>query len=601
LLKLNGVVAEARVNVSLFSELQRRNVYRIAAAYAVAAWLIIQVVETIFPAFGFDDATTRYTVIALIIGFVPAVIFAWTFEVSPEGLHRDRGVDEHAPPNPRAHKRLDQTIIAVLVIAVTYFAIDKFVLSEYDSASSTPPDAVIPIGGSIAVMPFVDMSPGGDQAYFSDGIAEEILNLLARVPELRVVSRSSSFSYRDRNLSARDIAYELNVNYILEGSVRRQGDQLRITAQLIDALTDSHLWSGTYERAFDDIFAIQDEIAASVIPALEVELLHELPVTTETDPDAYTHYLKCRHYYLQRTSSGLEAAVEHCKQSTKLDSGYAPVWVTLASAYINQGESGQRGYIEAYELATKAIDHAIAVDPELPFAHSARAWLAFNFERDYPKSARHFRIARSLFPNSSVILANASVLAAHLGYLDDATAMVSRSITLLPSDSIAHSMRGIYLMRLGRLDEAEQDFSEALKLSPGSGYHRGNLALLRLLQGRPAEAIEYTTDLDDEPQRLSVLAMAYFDLRDRSVSDSAIDALHDRFADAFPLKVAKAHAWRGETEDAFKWLDRAVNEGHSIEGIKNDPFLSDLHADRRWQPLLESLGLSDTLTAAIEL
>ena len=587
--------------MSLFSELRRRNVYRIAAAYAVAAWLIIQVVETIFPAFGFDDSTTRYTVIALMIGFVPAVIFAWTFEASPKGLRLDRGVDQHAPPDPRTHKRLDQIIIAVLVVAVTYFAIDKFVLSEYDSVSSALPISATPIGGSIAVMPFVDMSPGSDQAYFSDGIAEEILNLLARVPELRVVSRSSSFAYRDRNLSARDIAYELNVNYILEGSVRKQGDQLRITAQLIDALTDSHLWSGTFERAFDDVFAIQDEIAAAVIPALEVELLHELPVTTEADPDAYTHYLKCRHYYLQRTSSGLEAAVEHCKRSTELDSDYAPAWLTLASAYINQGESGQRDYIEAYELATAAVDRAIEVDPELPFAHSARAWIAFNFERDYPNSAKHFRIARSLFPNSSVILANASVLAAHLGYLDDATAMVSRSIALLPSDSIAHSMRGIYLMRLGRLDEAEKDFSEALKLSPGSGYHSGNLALLRLLQGRPAEAIECAADIDDEPQRLSVLAMAYFDLGDRGASDVAIDTLHGGVADSFPLKTARAHAWRGETEEAFRWLDLAVTEGHSIEGIKNDPFLSDLRADRSWQPLLESLGLNDASTAAIEL
>jgi TolB-like protein/Flp pilus assembly protein TadD len=587
--------------MSLFSELRRRNVYRIAAAYAVGAWLIIQVVETIFPAFGFDEATTRYTVIALIIGFVPAVILAWAFEISPEGLRRDRGTDQRTPSDPRTHKRLDRIIIAVLAIAVTYFAVDKFILNVHDRTSPAPLAASAPIGGSIAVMPFVDLSPGGDQAYFSDGIAEEILNLLSRVPELRVVSRSSSFAYRDRNLSARDIAYELNVNYILEGSVRRQNDQLRITAQLIDALTDSHLWSGTFERAFDDIFAIQDEIASAVIPALEVELLHELPVTTETDPDAYTHFLKCRHHYLQRTSAGLEAAVEHCKQATELDADYAPAWVSLASAYINQGESGQRAYIEAYELATTAVDHAIAAEPDLPFAHSARAWIAFNFERDYPKSAKHFRIARSLFPNSSVILANASVLAAHLGYLEDATAMVSRSIALLPNDSIAHSMRGIYLMRLGRLDEAERDFSEALKLSPGSGYHAGNLALLKLLQGRPDEAVRYEAELDDEPQRLSVLAMAYADLGDRAASDSAIETLHGSFADAFPVKVARAHAWRGETEDAFHWLSRAINEGHSIEGIKNDPFLSGLHADPRWQPLLVSVGLNDALTAAIEL
>ena len=587
--------------MSLFSELRRRNVYRIAAAYAVAAWLVIQVVETIFPAFGFDDATTRFTVVALMIGFVPAVIIAWAFEISPEGLRLDRGVDPRTPTNPRTHKRLDQIIITVLALAVTYFAIDKFVLSESESVPTAAPGLATPIGGSIAIMPFVDMSPDGDQAYFSDGIAEEILNLLARVPELRVVSRSSSFAYRDRNLSARDLAFELNVNYILEGSVRRQGDRLRITAQLIDALTDSHLWSGTFDRTFDDVFAIQDEIAAAVIPELEVELLHELPVSTEADPDAYTHYLKCRHYYLQRTSTGLVAAVQHCKQSTDLDSDYAPAWVLLASAYINQGESGQRDYIEAYELATNAVDHAIAVDPRLPFAQSARAYIAFNFERDYPKAARHFRIARSLFPNSNVILANASVLAAHLGHLDQAMEMVSRSIALLPNDSIAHSMRGIYLMRLGRLDEAEQDLLEASKLSPGSGYHTGNLAMLRVLQGHPAEAIELAADSDDESRRLSVLAMAHFDLGNSDASDRSIDALNRVSTESFPLNIARAHAWRGETEEAFRWLERAIDEGRSIDGIKNDPFLSDLHADPRWQPLLESLGLSDALTAAIEL
>jgi TolB-like protein/Tfp pilus assembly protein PilF len=587
--------------VSLFSELRRRNVYRVAAAYAVVAWLIVQVVETVFPAFGFDDATTRYTVIALIIGFFPAVVLAWAFEFSPEGLRLERNRAPGAPETPRMHRRLDQAIISILVVALTFFAIDKFLLVDSDVRQSGDPGPSTPIGGSIAVLPFLDMSPDGDQSYFSDGIAEEILNLLSRVPELRVVSRSSSFAYRDRNASARDIALELNVNYILEGSVRRQGDRLRITAQLIDALTDSHLWSDTFERAFDDVFAIQDEIAAAVIPALEVELLHELPVTTEADPEAYTHYLKCRHHYLQRTSIGLEQAVQHCVQSTELDPNYAPAWVNLASAYINQGETGQKSFVEAYELATVAVERAVAADPHLPFAHSARAWIAFSFERDFPKAAKHFRIARTLFPNSSVILANASVFAAHLGHLDDAMTMVTRSITLNPADSIAYSMRGIYSTRLGQLEEAEDDFVEALRLSTGSGYHAGNLALLRLLQGRPAEALDHEQQLDDESVRLSVLAMAHFDLGNIEGSAAAVTELHERHAASSPYEIALAHAWRNEPDEAFSWLERAINDGQMIEGVRHDPFLSDLHEDPRWQPMLESLGLSDDQVAAIEL
>ena len=293
--------------------------------------------------------------------------------------------------------------------------------------------------------------------------------------------------------------------------------------------------------------------------------------------------------------------MEHCLQSTRLDPGYAPAWVTLASSYINQDETGQRDYLAAYQLATTAVNHAIETDPELPFAHSARAWIAFNFERDYVTAAKHFRIARTLFPNSSVILANASVLVAHLGFLDDAMALVSRSIALQPWDSAAYSMRGTYRLRAGRLAEAETDFQEALQLSPGGGYYIGNLALLRILQGRPAEALEYEDGLDDESLRLAVIAMATYDLGDTASSEQAMAALVSRHAGSVPFKIAMARAWRHEADAAFRWLERAINGGHSIDGIKTDPFLSVLHEDVRWQPTLEKLGLSDDQVAAVDL
>ena len=579
--------------MSVFTELRRRNVYRIAAAYVVAAWLVIQLVETIFPAFGFDEAATRLAVIVLMIGFVPAVVLAWVFEITPQGLRLDTQDDSRIRPDPRASRRLDQVIIAFLVIAVAYFAFDKFIFTEANEAAPEEAIAQVPIGGSIAVLPFVDMSPNGDQAYFSDGISEELLNLLSRIPELRVVSRSSSFAFKDKNTKARDIARELDVNYILEGSVRKDGDRVRITAQLIDALTDTHLWSGTFERELEDIFAIQDEIATSVIPALEIELLHKLPITTETDPEAYTLYLQGLHFYQQRTSQGLENAVNHLLRSIEIDSGYAPAWVTLASAYINQGHTGQRDYSDAYELAAKAIDEALRLNPDLPFAHSARAWIAFNFERDYAKSARHFRIARTLFPNSDVILANSSALLTHLGRVDESLRLLSRSIALQPADSVAYEMRALRFMRLGRLEEAEADIDKAIQLSPGSGSHYGNRALLRLLQNRPQEAIADAEKADHESLRLAILAMANNDLGFQEASDEAFGALLAEHADDDAYNIAMAFAWRGESDKAFDWLDRAISHGQSVYGIKTDPFFQGLTGDPRWDSILERLGLTD--------
>jgi tetratricopeptide (TPR) repeat protein len=305
------------------------------------------------------------------------------------------------------------------------------------------------------------------------------------------------------------------------------------------------------------------------------------------------------HFYQQRTSQGLENAVDYLLRSIEIDSGFAPTWVTLASAYINQGHTGQRDYSDAYELATKAIDEALKLNPDLPFAHSARAWIAFNFERDYAKSARHFRIARTLFPNSNVILANSSALLTHLGRVEESVRLLSRSIALQPTDSVAYEMRALRFMRVGRLEEAEADINKAIQLSPGSGSHHSNRALLRLLQGRPLEAIADIKKADHESLRLAILAMANNDLGFQEASDEAIGALLAGHADASSYNIAMVFAWRGESDKAFDWIDRAISHGQSVYGIKTDPFFQSLTDDSRWDTILERLGLTDAQVADI--
>jgi TolB-like protein len=276
----------------IFQELKRRNVFRVAAAYVVVAWLIIQVAETIFPLFGFDETPARIVVILLAIGFIPALIFSWAFELTPEGLKKDEDVDRSMAVGMRSAKTLDRVIMIVLALALGYFAFDKFVLSDSREANIAEQarqegrsQALAESFGdkSIAVLAFDDMSTTSDQEYLSDGIAEELLNLLAKVPDLRVISRSSAFSFKGRNVEIPEIGRRLNVAHILEGSVRKSGNRLRITAQLIDARSDTHLWSETYDRVLDDVFAVQDEIAETVAEKLKTTLLGKVPERSQVE------------------------------------------------------------------------------------------------------------------------------------------------------------------------------------------------------------------------------------------------------------------------------------------------------------------------------
>ena len=304
--------------MSLFSELKRRNVLRVAVAYLAVAWLLIQIVETLFPVFGLSDALIRLVVILLAIGFPLTLIFSWLYELTPEGLKLERDVDRSRSVAHHTGKKLDRAIIVVLALSLGYFALDKFVLDpardairEESVAQQARSEALVESYGdkSIAVLPFVNMSSDAEQEYFSDGISEELLNLLAKIPELRVISRSSSFSYKGKEVSIPIVAEQLNVAHILEGSVRKTGNRVRITAQLIEARSDTHLWSETYDRTLDDIFATQDEIAAEVVEQLKVTLLsNDAPKVRQTDPAAYALFLQARHIRLQGSGEAYEKA-----------------------------------------------------------------------------------------------------------------------------------------------------------------------------------------------------------------------------------------------------------------------------------------------------
>ena len=586
--------------MSFLDELKRRNVIRVATAYVVAAWLVIQVIETIFPAFGFGSGAVRIAVIVLVITFIPVLVLSWVFEITPDGLKRETELHGRAAQARFSARHLDRMILVLLALALGYFAFDKFVLDPVrdrekiaEARQEGRAEGVVQSYGdtSIAVLPFVNLGPDLEQDYFSDGITEEVLNLLARVPGLRVISRTSAFSFKGRNVTVGEIARELGVRYILEGSVRQAGNRVRVTTQLIEAASDRHVWSESYERPLENIFAIEDEIAQAVLPAIEFQLTGRPPSAIRTDPAAYALHLQAAHFFLQRTPGGLERAVEYASRALEIDPDYAPAWITLASAYINQVNLGRRPRDEGYRLAVEAIDRGLELAPDYPLAHSARAWVAMSFERDYAASAAHFRRATALAPNSGVVLGNRAVLAVTLGRLDEARQLTERGIELDPVNAVLYANRADQLVRLDRPAEAEQAAQKALALSPGMSFAQGTLATAQLLQERPADALASAQADANDAARRFVGALAYYAAGDWEAADRELAELQVQHATDAAYFIAAVHAWRNETEEAFAWLTRAVDEGQTVFGIRTERFLRALHNDPRWEETLERVGL----------
>src|SRR5262249_37775624 len=370
---------------NLFTELKRRNVIRAAILYLGAVWALAQGISQLGPSVGAPEWATRWFLVAAGIGFPFWIAFAWFYEFTPEGLKRESEIDPAESIKNHAGRKLDFAIIGVLAVAVVLLLTYRVVLRHgvNETISET----------SIAVLPFVDMSQAKDQGYFSDGISEELLNLLTKVPQLKVAARTSSFSFKGKGVEIPEIARQLHVANVLEGSVRRSGEQLRITAQLVRAGEGYHLWSETYDRKMDDIFKIQDEIAGEVVKELKVKLLGAAPKVRTTDPKAYALYLQGRELGRQMNPEAFAKSDALFRQALEIDPRYVPAWDGLANNFFNKAGmglvSGQEGYARAREAAEKAL----AIDPDYAPAHARLGLIAMNGDNDLAAAARHFQRA----------------------------------------------------------------------------------------------------------------------------------------------------------------------------------------------------------------
>ena len=494
--------------MSLLAELKRRNVIRMAGLYLITAWLLVQVAETLLPIFATPGWVLQALVVLVALGFVPTLIFSWVFELTPEGLKRDAEVDPESSIAPRTARRMDRLILAGLAGVVVVVAADRYWPSTSAPeqapavASTASPTAGTAAQGpsgvearSIAVLPFVNMSADPEQEFFSDGLSEEILNLLAQIRDLKVIGRTSSFAFKGRNEDLRTIGHTLGVAHLLEGSVRKAGNDLRITAQLIEVEGGSHLWSQTYDRKLENVFAIQSEIAGAIAEALKLNLVGPGQATPVAQPaaslPAYELFLHARRLIHGRTRSGIEAARQLLDEALALDPDYAPALAASAQAVLllNNRISGY-GDIpvdQAAAMAQPLLDRALALDPNLAEAHAAQGML-FDQQGDSARAEAALARALALNPNLADALHWQAGLLGDAGRLRDQLAVRQRLAEFDPLN-VANLLNLNFALRdSGKRTEAEAVATRLLRAFPDNPQGYGARALDLLDAGRLAEA-----------------------------------------------------------------------------------------------------------------
>jgi TolB-like protein/Tfp pilus assembly protein PilF len=462
---------------------------------------------------------------------------------------------------------------------------------------------------SIAVLPFVNLSDDAANEHFADGLAEELLNVLAKIPGLRVASRTSAFSLKgNKTIDIPTVARKLNVATVLEGSVRKSDRRVRITAQLVQAASDAHLWSQSYDRELDDIFAVQDDIARSVVQELRSALLGEQADAATSarvkaqvfaatrgrtgNAEAHELYLLGRFLVDRLTPDDTATGIGYCRQALQLDPRYALAWAGLAGAYSNQAGYGWAPLAQTFELARAAARHALELEPELAEGHAELGWVQMSYEWDWHAADASYARALDLGAGNRSIVGAASVLADSLGRSEDAVALARRAATLDPLSFIAHGNLALRCLNSGLLEEADTALEQAFKLNPRAALMHSVLGTLRLEQGRPDEALAAFQQENVEQLRLAGTAMAQHALGRRAECEAAQQELIDKCAEDGALQIAEAFAYRGNADLAFEWLERAYLQRDSgLAQMQSWPLLRNLHGDPRWRPFLEKMGL----------
>jgi TolB-like protein/Flp pilus assembly protein TadD len=579
---------------NFFAELKRRNVYKVAVGYVVVGWLIVQIASTVLPTFHAPEWVLQSFVVLVALGFPVALLLAWAFEMTPSGMKRT----ENVPPNeyiPQWSARKFAALIVTIAMLATGLLMFQLVRSK-----STPPAQVAaastPSQKSIAVLPLVNTSgdPGND--YFSDGLSEELIAVLAKIPGLKIIGRSSSFLFKGKSDDSRTIGQKLGVANLIEGSVRKQGDRVRIVAELINAADARELWSETYDRELKDVFAVQSEIATAVTEQLKIKLLGA-PARSDAAPSndnlaAYNALQQGTFYFRLSTEEGTRKATEFYDEAIRLDPRYALAYANLSFAWRQLGATwlGGAEANEAYAKARNAAQTALSLSPNLATAHEALGFVLMTPDFDFAAAEAEFRKAEKLAPADAGPKFALSFLFAAQGRLTEAENIMRQTLALDPLGVTRYLNLARILIGGGRYDEAEATLRKAIELQPAAARLHSYLTIIDVLRGNAAAALQ---DAQLEPKGFwqdYALALAQQAQSDHATADAALQKLLNEDAVSGPFQIAAVYGLRKEPDKMFEWLERAYTEHDpGLTQLLATPFILNYKDDPRFAAFCQKL------------
>ncbi len=582
---------------NFLAELKRRNVYKVAVAYVVAAWALSQGIAQVFPVFDVPNWAIRSIVMLIIAGLPVALALAWMFEITPQGIKRTATAD--AMPGATGRKKYIWIYVVVIgaAISISLFFLGRYSATNRTARQSEP--ATVP-QKSIAVLPFESLSEDKSNAYFAEGVQDEILTRLAKVAALKVISRTSTQQFKSAPENLPQIARELGVTNILEGSVQKVKDQVRVNVQLINALSDAHLWAEIYDRKLTDIFSVESDIAKAIAENLEAKLTgserREISKKPTDNSEAYELYLKGRFFWNKRTSADMKTALGYFEQAANVDPNYAVAYAGMADCYLLLPLYGGGVPTEMYPKAIEMAQKAVALDPNLGEPHASLGLVHALFDFDFPASVREFEEAIRLNPNYALAhhWFGDSVLPA-LGEFDRANAETKRALELDPLSIVNNTDTGTVYWITGRYQEAVTQFKKAIEMDPRNyTAHWGLGQALERVDDLPGAIAEYekATQLDDDPLPLGLLGAAKAKAGDRTGALGILDKLQEIAKQRYvpDYSFALIHLALGQKDDAMKWLESSYAKHQpDLNWVRVDPDLRPLHGDARFEALAEQI------------
>ena len=581
---------------NFFAELKRRNVYKVAIAYVVAGWALAQGIAQVFPVFDIPNWIIRLIVLLIILGLPIALVLAWTFELTPQGIKRT----ETADAMPETARQKKHTWIYVVVIA-GLFSIGLFFLGRYSAKNATPRQSEAPTVSqkSIAVLPFDNLSRDPDNAYFCEGVQDEILTRLAKVADLKVISRTSTQHFKSTPDNLPQIAKQLGVAHILEGSVQKSNDQVRVNVQLINALTDAHLWADTFDRKLTDIFAVESEIAKAIAETLQAKITGSeknlIAKAPTANPEAYELYLKGRFFWNKRTGGDLRKSIEYLKQAIAKDPNYALAYAALADSYGLLRFYGGASPAESIVPATAAAKKALELDDSLAEPHASLGLIATE-ELEVHRGVSELERAVQLNPNYATAHHWLSLAFTALGQSDRSIKELKRAVELDPLSMVINADLSIGYIYARRYDEAEAQARKTLEIDPGSFLAHYYLGMALQLKGRLKEAIpefQKAVDVNHDPYSTSMLIQGYARNGQTDEARKLLAQLNEmaKSAEVPEYAFALAYTSLGDKDRAIAALEHAFAGGNNsyLFLLPGDPLLDDLRGDPRFEALVQKI------------